>query len=90
MNDGDGVVDFNAAPGAEHDLLRFDMTAMGASTVLTLVNGLSARAAVSTFLWDAASQRLSWDADGTGAQAAVFVARLDGVTALDGNDFLLV
>lgn len=86
MDDADLITDFRQI-GANADHLVFDMTAMGASTVLTLVNGSAATAAVSTFVFDATTATLYWDEDGTGAGAALAVAVLTGVTSLALGDF---
>lgn len=88
LNGVDLITDFGgAAAGVELDILEFNMTNMGASTTLTLVNGTAATAAVSTFIYSVANHMLSWDADGTGAQAAIQVATLNNVGTLSAANF---
>ena len=87
MNDQDVITDFTSGSGGNQDVLRFDMSNMGASTTLTLVNGTAATQAVSTFIFDTATDKLYWDADGTGGGARVTVAVLQGVNSLSAANF---
>jgi serralysin len=87
MDDRDVITDFKSAAGANQDVLVFYMSAFGASTTLTLVNGTAATAAVSTFIFDAATDTLYWDEDGTGAGARIAVAVLQGVNSLSAENF---
>jgi serralysin len=43
-----------------------------------------------TMIYDSRSGNLSWDADGSGAEAAVYFATLTGAPLLTQNDFLIV
>ena len=90
MDDTDVITDFVAATGANHDVLEFNMTRMGLSTTLHLVNGSAATQAVGTFIFNHANHMLYWDDDGTGSDAKMAVALLSGVTALTADDFSLV
>ena len=87
MNDQDVITDFTSGSGGNQDVLRFNMSNMGASTTLTLVNGTAATQAVSTFIFDTATDKLYWDADGTGGGARVTVAVLQGVNSLSAANF---
>jgi Ca2+-binding RTX toxin-like protein len=55
-----------------------------------LVFGSTANAAHGQFLYEQASGRLSWDADGTGAAAQVMVAILVGAPVLDATDLHII
>ena len=87
MNDQDVITDFTSGSGGNQDVLRFNMSNMGASTTLTLVNGTAATQAVSTFIFDTATDKLYWDADGTGGGARLTVAVLQGVNSLSAANF---
>lgn len=87
---GDIITDFRATGAANIDKLQLFVSTWGATTTLTLVNGTAATQAVSTFIFNAATQVLSWDEDGTGAIGAVDVATLLGVTALSAANFDLL
>lgn len=59
-------------------------------TVVRFQNGTSAGGAgQSWFFFNTTSRQLFWDHDGTGGDAAVFVASLTGVNSLTASDFLL-
>jgi serralysin len=87
MDDRDVITDFKSAAGANQDVLVFYMSEFGASTTLTLVNGTAATQAKSTFIFDAATDKLYWDEDGTGAGARIAVAVLQGVNSLSAANF---
>ena len=60
----------------------------GMDGVLRFQNGTSAGGSgQSWFFFNAANDRLFWDADGTGGTAAVWVATLTGVNSLTAADF---
>ncbi len=50
----------------------------------------AAKTAAPTVIFDANTDRLWWDADGTGAGAAKLLATLSGVNALSASDFVIV
>ena len=83
----DVVQGFSAAAGAEQDILRFNVTGWGGTTTLHLVNGTAATEAADTFLFNPTTHQLSWDPDGTGAQAAIAIATLTGVAGLFAANF---
>ena len=90
---GDTITDFSVAQG---DLISISHTgfggglpASGALPAADLVNGTTATLATGQFLWNSASSTLSWDSDGTGAGAAVTIAKLTGVTTLSASSILL-
>ncbi len=87
MNDQDVITDFTSGSGGNQDVFNINMSNMGASTTLTLVNGTAATQAVSTFIFDTATDKLYWDADGTGGGARVTVAVLQGVNSLSAANF---
>jgi len=83
---GDTITDFRSGT----DRLAFYTPDFnGMSAVLQFQNGTSAGGTGSWFYYNAANRGLFWDADGTGAGAAVRVATLTGVTALTAADFEL-
>lgn len=90
FGDGDVITDFNAAAGANHDVLQIFVSNWGATDTLNLVNGTAATGAFSTFIFNAANDTLYWDPDGTGAQAKIAVAVLTNVASLSADDFDLV
>lgn len=60
----------------------------GMDGVLRFQNGTSAGSSgQSWFFFNAANDRLFWDADGTGGSAAIWVATLTGVNSLTAADF---
>lgn len=67
-----------------------DMPGLLALSPAGLVNGTAATAAVSTFIFNAATHVLSWDEDGTGGIAAIDGAVLQGVTSLTAANFELM
>ena len=83
----DVITDFHGAAGVEQDILKFHVSNWGATTTLNLVNGTAATLAAATFLYNVADHSLSWDADGTGAQAAIHIATLNNVLALNAANF---
>ncbi len=89
VRDGDVIHDFkSASANVTHDFLSFDHLAFaGMTTVVSLVNGTAATAAVGTFIFDTATDLLYWGSDGTGAAAKVAVSRLVGVGSLAAADF---
>ena len=87
LGDLDIITDFRGAAGVEQDVLRFHISSWGQSTTLHLVNGTTATTAEDTFLFNSADHSLSWDADGTGAQAAIHIATLNNVLALNAANF---
>lgn len=90
LGDNDVITDFFAGGGANHDVLKFYVSNWGASTTLHLVNGVAATQAVGTFLFNTATDVLSWDEDGTGGIAAIAVSTLSGVNTLSAANFDLV
>ena len=86
----DTITDFRASGAANRDQMQFWVSNWGVSNVLTLVNGTAATQAVSTFIFNAATQVLSWDEDGTGGIGAIDVALLQGVTSLTAANFDLL
>jgi subtilisin-like proprotein convertase family protein len=62
----------------------------GAGNTNRFVSGTAATAATGQFLWNAATSTLSWDADGTGAGAAVQLMTLTGITSLSASDILVL
>lgn len=90
MDGSDIVTDFSARAGANHDVLKFQMSYAGGSTELTLVNGTAATQAVATFIFDGATSILYFDDDGTGAGDMMEVAVLQGVHALTAANFELL
>ncbi|MEO8245472.1 MAG: calcium-binding protein, partial [bacterium] len=83
----DVVTDFHAAADPNMDVLRMNVTAWGGSGTLHLVNGSAATSAHDTFIFNKATHMLSWDADGTGGQAAIDIVQLNGVNALFDTNF---
>jgi serralysin len=86
FGDGDSVTDFDAAA----DKLSFQWRNFdGMTGNLSLVNGTSATSAKGTFIFNTATDILSWDKDGTGSAAAVAVVKLAGVDTLSAANFEL-
>jgi Ca2+-binding RTX toxin-like protein len=52
--------------------------------------GTEAAGALAQFVWDAAADRLWWDADGAGGEGAVLVAVLPRAATLAAGDFVVV
>ena len=90
LGDGDVITDFNAAAGANQDVLQIFVSNWGATTTLHLVNGTAATGAFSTFIFNAANDTLYWDPDGTGAQARIAVSVLTNVASLSAANFDLL
>ena len=86
-NDGDFFYDFT--PG--QDRIQIDAAAFGLNTLSpgSFVSGWSPAATTGgpTFLYSTASAYLLYDADGTGANAPVLLAILNGIPAITANDF---
>lgn len=88
---GDRITDFS--PGQDH--IALDAAGFGLPAALTAGvdfisgPGAAAVAAVATVLYDAATGVLSYDADGTGAGAAVTLATLTNHAALGLADLVL-
>jgi Ca2+-binding RTX toxin-like protein len=87
IGEHDVIQGFHAGAGAEQDKLKLGVTGWGGTTTLHLVNGTAATAAVNTFLFNPTTHLLSWDPDGTGAQAAISIATLTGVSSLTAANF---
>ncbi|MEI6098977.1 MAG: calcium-binding protein, partial [Alphaproteobacteria bacterium] len=85
------ITDFQAGAGKDQDILSFGMSNEGLPTTLTLVIGTVATApGVATFVFNAATHVLSFDADGAGAAYdMVDIVTLAGVTSLTADNFLL-
>lgn len=82
----DVITDFvRGADKLEFNAPGFD----GMTTTVRLVNGTAATIAQGQFIFNASNHILYWDADGTGSDAAVAVARLQGVNALSVGNFEL-
>lgn len=82
----DVITDF--VRGVDH--LSFGVEGFeGMTTTLRLVNGTAATAALGQFIFNANNHILFWDADGTGSDAAVVVARLQNINALSAANFEL-
>lgn len=62
---------------------------MGQVSNANIVNGTFARDADDHLIFDGNTGKLYYDADGSGAEAAQHIATLEGVTALDADDFLM-
>lgn len=89
FGDGDVITDFTAT-GATHDILAFNTPLIsGMTTTLRLVNGTAATTAQATFVFNAATDTLYWDPDGTGAAAALAIVKLTNVAALSAANFEL-
>jgi microcystin-dependent protein len=93
----DTVTDWRAGGG--FDLLVIDEPAFGGGLIIgqylsneswRFVAGTAATAAFGQFLWNSATSTLSWDADGTGAGAAVQLVTLTGITTLTAADILVL
>jgi Ca2+-binding RTX toxin-like protein len=54
------------------------------------VTAAAATANFGQFLWNSATSTLSWDADGTGAGAAVQLVTLTGISTLTAADILVL
>ncbi len=83
---GDTITDFEKGV----DKITFstrDFAGMG--TTKRFVNDDAAGGTGSWFYFNAADQTLYWDRDGTGAGAAVAVAKLQGINSLSASDFEL-
>lgn len=86
---GDTILDFRSG----HDTLSFMALGFdGMGPDFDLIVGVNPMACddVGTFLFDRKTHVLSWDADGSGAGAAVEIATLEHVTNLTRLDFELV
>jgi hypothetical protein len=89
---GDVIVDFVAG------MDKIEVSAFGFGGGLVagglevnrLVNGTGATQTFGQFLYDSANGQLSWDADGTGAGAALLIATLSGAPAITAADFTVV
>jgi serralysin len=91
LGQGDVVADFAAVGTAlAIDRLQFDISNLGASATLHLVNGLAATTVFDTFIFNTATDILYWDPDGTGALAKIAIATLTGVVSLSAANFELV
>lgn len=90
----DVIRDFRAADGDKIALSQAAFTALaGAGSVegrLVSAAGAVAQDADDVLLFDAATRKLYYDADGNGAGAAVLLATLVGVSGLAATDIVLV
>ncbi|HYZ32138.1 MAG TPA: hypothetical protein VE684_07630 [Crenalkalicoccus sp.] len=66
------------------------LTAGGGLAADQFVAGSTATAAHGQFLFDAATKTLLWDADGTGAGAAVMIAHVEGHATVSGSDIHVI
>ncbi|MBC7739986.1 MAG: hypothetical protein H7245_22860 [Candidatus Saccharibacteria bacterium] len=87
LGEGDLITDFNARAEPNQNRMQFYTGDWGDGTTLHRVNGTKATNAVNTFIFSAATHFLSYDADGTGSDAAVDVVVPTGVTALIAANF---
>lgn len=72
------------------DNLFFDTSTFpGMGTIVQFQNGTSAGGTGSWFFFDAASDGLYWDADGTGGGAAMLIVTLENVNSLSSADIIL-
>jgi Ca2+-binding RTX toxin-like protein len=89
---GDQIIEFVSGI----DQIRISASGFGggltAGGTVTLVSGAnpSATGTGGQFLYDTDDGSLLWDADGTGAGAAVLIATLSDVPPLAGSDFVVV
>jgi 2',3'-cyclic-nucleotide 2'-phosphodiesterase (5'-nucleotidase family) len=72
------------------DTLVFDLGGFGLSAAPAVVFGTAAATDAATFFYDAATGVLGFDADGTGAGAAVEIATLQGRPTLTAADILFI
>ena len=87
--DGDRVTDF-VATGPSADWLAFEIEGfVGMTDTLRLVNGTNATTNQGTFLFNAATDTLVWDSNGTGAGGRTVVAILTNVASLSAANFQL-
>jgi Ca2+-binding RTX toxin-like protein len=88
----DTIADFES--GMDH--IQISASGFGGGLIaggtVSLVSGTdpTATSATGQFLFDTDDGRLLWDADGTGAGAAVLVATLSNVPTLGAGDFIVV
>ncbi|WP_066545440.1 MULTISPECIES: M10 family metallopeptidase C-terminal domain-containing protein [unclassified Sphingomonas] len=89
--DADVLADFSAQQGDRISLSAATFTGLTGATITTaqFVQGMSATAAGPQILYDQATGRLFYDADGTGTDAAQIIATLVPGTALTSNDFVI-
>lgn len=90
---GDTITDFNAAEGDTISISHLGfgggLPASGALPATEFVDGTAATQPFGQFLWDSLSSTLSWDSDGTGADAAATIAHLTGVSTLAASSIKL-
>lgn len=88
----DTIADFSTAQGDKIELLGsgFGALAGGPLSVSAFVVGGAATTADQRVVYDSATGNLFWDADGSGAGAAVLIAKLTGAPALAAADFVIV
>lgn len=87
---GDRITDFEC--GRDKIVVyspNFGALAEGALSGSAFVVNGPATDAIATFLYNTATQALSFDADGTGAGAAITIATFDGRTPLSASDILV-
>jgi len=87
---GDTILDFKS--GVDKIVLTDALPGFAVGDPIRFSNGSAAGSAnEACFFFDAASRKLYLDSDGAnGAAAAVVIARLNGVTAMTANDFMIV
>jgi hypothetical protein len=96
---GDVIIDFNNT--TEHDTIAIRKSGFGIKGGVDVVDfaqhyfisgdGVAAtEAGHGQFLFDTASNVLSWDADGAGAHDAMAIATLINGAVLHASDFVLV
>ena len=89
----DGIFDFTSGVDTvaiEHVGFGIAGTGTLAANGVAFVAGTAATTAGATLLFDAASHRLMWDADGTGAGSARLLGTMSGVNAMQASDFVIV
>lgn len=84
---GDTITDFAAG-----DHIALSAAGFGIDSIedFAFVLGAPATEAIPTAIYDSATGRLSWDADGSGAGAAVQLATLTDAPTLSHDDFLVI
>lgn len=82
---GDRITDFN---GAEGDRLVFYKDGFGGAT--GVLSGAVVNTAHQGLFFDTTTAQLTYDADGSGAEARVLIARLIGVSALAFDDLVFL
>jgi Ca2+-binding RTX toxin-like protein len=91
----DRIIDFNVNVAAEGDMLKFNSKvytglSVGALDAGAFVLGTAAGDADDRFVFDQASGRLWYDADGSGAIAQQLVATFEQSAVVTADDFIIV